>query len=488
MAIYGLQADVEKNQNKGVSLYEPGKTQLTSGDVFLGGPGTGVTDAMLGQGVTRVFGDTSDHTAQALDGYLKDTSTSVKSAIAGAAPRIYGLQADIDANAGKQAVNLFEPGKTQMTPQDVFLGGQGTGVTDAMLNGGQRVFGNTSADTSAALDNYKGDLSSQIKAAIAANYAPRVDAAMGMPTGARLDMENAQAQNAISNNLAQKTFDHGVAQDKFSNEYNVGNLMGNYKGQDTLSKQAQAIQANQFDKTFNNGKDEFGRTLAYNYANSAANRAIDQQNADNNELAAGITRTGGGTVSGGSMPAEYSGWVNDAAAKNGIPPAILAGLIEAESSWDPNNVNKVSGATGLGQFLAKTGDEEGVNRTDAKSSIYGAAAYLAKRIQWAGGDLNKGIMGYGEGTPEYLQRVLDKSKNYTISEGTKTIGTKPTDKINTNELVGRLNTLYTTKDSDGVTSVNPDTKSQLRTAIIGQGLSDQETDQLLLYYGLPVNK
>ena len=130
-----------------------------------------------------------------------------------------------------------------------------------------------------------------------------------------------------------------------------------------------------------------------------------------------------GNATGGSMPEAYSAWVNDAAAKNGISPALLAGLIETESSWDPSNVNPKSGATGLGQFLATTAKEEGVDRTDAKSSIYGAAAYLAKRIQWAGGDLNKGIMGYGDGTTTYLDSVLNASKHYT-GGGTGGGGTK----------------------------------------------------------------
>jgi len=409
----------------------------------------------------------------------------------------------MDRNQGK-GVQLFIPGQTKLNDDDVFLGGPGTGVTDDMLGGGTRVFGDTAEGTAKAFDSFQksnqspfetNDIAAQIKAVTAANSAPRSDSYIGMPTGARLDMEQKQIQDAvtnaynqnkftydkgqdsISNKYKQDTLDHTISQDNFTNEYNVGKMMANYKGQDTYEKTADAIKNAQFMANLNSN----------NY-NDAENRKISQQNADNNELIAGITRTGGGMVSGGSMPQEYSGWINDAATKNGIPPNVLAGLIEAESSWNPTVVNPTSGATGLGQFLATTGNEEGVNRTDPKSSIYGAASYLAKRIKWAGGDLNKGIMGYGEGTPAYLDRVLGKAKNYTISPPIKTIGTKPADKINTNELIGRLNTMYTAKDSSsGEVTVNPNTKPQLRGAIIGQGLSDQETDELLLYYGLPIN-
>lgn len=336
----------------------------------------------------------------------------------------YGLQADVQTNPDKNVL-LYVPEKTKLTPQDVFLGGPGTGVSDEMIGQATRVFGEDRAGTRRALGNYEGDLASQTKSVIAQNAAPRSDAYMGMPTLARQQMEAGQAQDKISNDqgaaqlmgslygsptLAQKTFEHGVTQDAFTNEYNVGNMMGNYLGKTTLEQRRSDIQEAQYKST-----------LASNNYNNAEDRKISQQNANTSELSAGITGASG-TVSGGTMPQEYSGWVNDAAAQNGIPPAILAGLIEAESSWDTNAVNPTSGATGLGQFLASTARDEGLtNSTDAQSNIYATAAYLAKRISWAGGDLNKGIMGYGEGTTAYLNRVLDKSKNYTTSAGTKTM-------------------------------------------------------------------
>jgi len=52
MAIFGLAADVAQNPDKGVNLYVPGRTKLTSADVFLGGSGTVVNDADL-NGATR---------------------------------------------------------------------------------------------------------------------------------------------------------------------------------------------------------------------------------------------------------------------------------------------------------------------------------------------------------------------------------------------------------------------------------------------------
>ena len=66
---------------------------------------------------------------------------------------VYGLAADVSANPDK-GVSLYVPGKTKLTPQDVFLGGTGTGVTDDMLGGSTRVFGETSKGTSLAFDAY----------------------------------------------------------------------------------------------------------------------------------------------------------------------------------------------------------------------------------------------------------------------------------------------------------------------------------------------
>ena len=80
---------------------------------------------------------------------------------------VYGKQADVDANAGRN-VQLWTP-DTQMTDQDKFLGGVGTGVTDEMLNGAQRYAGNTAQDTANAYG-----------ATLNANNTPRYDDAQAM--------------------------------------------------------------------------------------------------------------------------------------------------------------------------------------------------------------------------------------------------------------------------------------------------------------------
>lgn len=247
-----------------------------------------------------------------------------------------------------KGVQLYIPGQTKLTSQDVFLGGPGTGIDDAQLNGATRVHGDTAEDTANGFDRYmdnmkngvpiktkdaqgNDDLASQLRSVISANYAPRVDAERGAPTLARQNMENGQVQNQIGNalstaqltgkfngqdTLAQKSFDHNVSQDNFSNEYNVGGLMGTYKGNDTLSKQAQAIQ-------------------------QAQNAADNQYRYD--ALAASQARSGGGGGGGGgSSRSSGSSTLNhaenfdnakiavDEQLQSGVAPGNIGASIESQ--------------------------------------------------------------------------------------------------------------------------------------------------------------
>lgn len=128
-----------------------------------------------------------------------------------------------------------------------------------------------------------------------------------------------------------------------------------------------------------------------------------------------------GSTSGGAWKGKYSNWINDAAAKNGLDPILIASIIQQESSFNPNDVNSKSGATGLGQFLASTAREEGItDRKDPQQSIYGLAKYLRKRINWAGGDVWSGVRGYGEGTQEYENLIrgwYNKFSNGQLGDG-----------------------------------------------------------------------
>lgn len=58
-----------------------------------------------------------------------------------------------------------------------------------------------------------------------------------------------------------------------------------------------------------------------------------------------------------------------------------------------------------------------------------------------------------------------------------------------NQAISQIDNLYTYEDPlTGAIQVNPETKQQLRNYILGLNLPDEQTDQLLLRYGLPINE
>ena len=117
--------------------------------------------------------------------------------------------------------------------------------------------------------------------------------------------------------------------------------------------------------------------------------------------------------------------VENAAQKYGIPPHVLAGLIEQESGWDPQAYNSGSGATGIAQIVPKWHPEAnpGVNAAD---DIMYAAKYLRELMTNYGFDLETAIYAYNAGpntvlkygkgasreNRNYYPGVMEKSERY----------------------------------------------------------------------------
>ena len=72
--------------------------------------------------------------------------------------------------------------------------------------------------------------------------------------------------------------------------------------------------------------------------------------------------------------------IQEAATKYNIPPAILAGILEAESGFLDDVITgkrlSKSGAIGIAQFLPGTASDRGVDPLNTTSAIHGAAKYL----------------------------------------------------------------------------------------------------------------
>ena len=125
---------------------------------------------------------------------------------------------------------------------------------------------------------------------------------------------------------------------------------------------------------------------------------------------------------------QYATTIQSAAKKYDIPEAILAGLIETESSWIPGQISK-AGARGLAQFMPATAAEMGVNVNDPTSSINGAAKYLRHLMDNYGMNLHTAIKAYNGGpggidksreNREYLPKVLKSAGKYGYGQSNRT--------------------------------------------------------------------
>ena len=94
------------------------------------------------------------------------------------------------------------------------------------------------------------------------------------------------------------------------------------------------------------------------------------------------------------IPNGYGTTVQKAAQANGIPPEILAGLLETENGWKATGVS-TSGARGIAQIMPQY--HPGVNPDDPIASINYAAKYLSGLQRQFGGDMRLALIAYNAG-------------------------------------------------------------------------------------------
>jgi soluble lytic murein transglycosylase-like protein len=106
-----------------------------------------------------------------------------------------------------------------------------------------------------------------------------------------------------------------------------------------------------------------------------------------------------------ALPASvpFGAEITAAAERHGLDPALLAGLIQQESGFDPN-ARSGAGAQGLTQLMPGTAAGLGVtNPLDPAQAIEGGAKYLAQQLQAFGGDTARALAAYNAG-PGAVQR------------------------------------------------------------------------------------
>jgi soluble lytic murein transglycosylase-like protein len=141
-----------------------------------------------------------------------------------------------------------------------------------------------------------------------------------------------------------------------------------------------------------------------------------------------------GAMSPSSAPASaiganpFAAEISAAAARNGVDPALLTGLIKAESNFDPSATSP-AGAQGLAQLMPATAAGLGVtNPLDPTQAIEGGARYLRQQLDRFGGDASKALAAYNAGpgaverfggippyeeTQNYVRRVLSYAAGAT---------------------------------------------------------------------------
>lgn len=93
----------------------------------------------------------------------------------------------------------------------------------------------------------------------------------------------------------------------------------------------------------------------------------------------------------------YQNYINQAATKTGLDPKLIASVISAESSFNPN-AHSGAGAAGLMQLMPSTARGLGVsNPYDPQQSIMGGSEYLAQAIKNNGGSIPLGLAAYNAG-------------------------------------------------------------------------------------------
>lgn len=125
------------------------------------------------------------------------------------------------------------------------------------------------------------------------------------------------------------------------------------------------------------------------------------------------------------MPQVYRGIVSSAAAAHGVPEGLIASIIKAESSFNPN-AKSSAGAGGLMQLMPGTARGLGVRDVyDPSQNVNGGTKYIAGQLDkygdpqlalaaynWGPGNVDKAIRKYGNSWAAIRAHAPKETQNY----------------------------------------------------------------------------
>jgi soluble lytic murein transglycosylase-like protein len=148
------------------------------------------------------------------------------------------------------------------------------------------------------------------------------------------------------------------------------------------------------------------------------------------QTAQGTTSTTA-TSAGNAGDTPFGAEIDAAAARYGLDPALLKGLIRQESGFNPA-AHSPAGAVGLTQLMPGTAASLGVDPSDPAQAIDGGARYLKAQLDRFGGDAAKALAAYNAGpgavarfggvppyaeTQNYVSKVLGYAAQYRAGAG-----------------------------------------------------------------------
>ncbi len=157
--------------------------------------------------------------------------------------------------------------------------------------------------------------------------------------------------------------------------------------------------------------------------------------ADDSTTSAPASGNGGGA---------YAPLIEQAAARYGLDPSLLSGLIEQESGFDPSATSS-AGAQGLTQLMPSTAASLGVSEPlNPAQSIEGGARYLSGLLHQFGGNTADALAAYNAGpgaveqyggvppypeTQQYVAKVLGYAASFNASGQSAGVLPSPTSAV-----------------------------------------------------------